>query len=63
MAPSCIITLLISMLQDIEPKAVKKIYRKMAMQFHPDKLATLEDEAERTSGEAKFIEITKAMKV
>ncbi|RKP38949.1 Sec63 Brl domain-containing protein [Dimargaris cristalligena] len=41
------------------PQQIKKQYRKLSLQFHPDKV----DPADKDTSESKYIEITKAYKV
>lgn len=45
----------------LEEKAIKKHYKKLSLQFHPDKIKLGENET-MEDAEAKFVEITKAYK-
>lgn len=45
--------------KDVDERTLKKVYRKLALQYHPDKVA----DADREGAEARFAEITEAYEV
>lgn len=45
------------------PKQIKSAYRKLALQYHPDKVAADADEAEKQAAEANFIRVSQAYAV